>query len=60
MTADEEMRAAYGIDKDNECRDCKKRDGSYCKLTNKHRKCTDYGYTCGRFEKSDKYRFVVK
>lgn len=22
MTADEEMRAAYGIDKDNECRDC--------------------------------------
>jgi len=60
MTADEEMRLAYGAIMENQCRDCKKRDGSYCKLTNKRRKCTYYGYACGRFEKSDKYRFVVK
>ena len=38
MTADEEMRAAYGMDKDNDCHDCANRDKDYCKLTNKRRR----------------------
>lgn len=60
MTADEEMRRVYGADRDHECRDCGNRDNSYCRLTNRRRKCTDYGFACGRFKESGKYKFVVK
>lgn len=61
MTADEEMRLAYGKKADAECHDCGNRDGSYCSLTNKRRKCSEYGgFACGRFTQSTKYKFTVR
>lgn len=59
-TADEEMRAIYGSRESSDCKDCKHRDGKYCALTNKRRKCGDYGKGCGKFEESGRYKFVVK
>lgn len=58
-TADEEMRRAYGK-AEGECRDCKNRDGNYCGLTTRRRKCSDYGQACGRFADAGKYKFVVR
>jgi len=59
MTADEEMRRAYGTFPDGECRNCARRDNGYCGLTNKRRKCSEYGMACKKFIKSDRYKFVV-
>ncbi len=70
--ADEEMRAAYGEDKKHECSSCANRiskeafvtaqtnGGAYCALTNKRRKCSDYGFACGRFADAGRYQFVVR
>lgn len=67
MFADEEMRRAYGEDRDHECRDCGNRGSkgaavseSCCVLTNCRRKCSDYGFACAKYKDSGKYRFVVK
>lgn len=67
--ADEEMRAVYGTDQSHQCTDCKNRTGreavkatggDYCTLTNKRRKCSSFGFACGRYKESGRYKFVVK
>jgi hypothetical protein len=60
LTADEEMRMAYGELKDSDCQDCVHIQGNYCDLTTMRRKCSGYGSACKRFEQSGKYKFVVK
>jgi len=60
MTADEEMCMAYGAAPDSKCIDCTRREGGYCVLTNKRRKCSDYGQACKKFIDSNRYKFVVK
>jgi hypothetical protein len=60
VTADEEMRLAYGEKSDEECHECANRNGDYCELTNRRRKCSDYGgFACGKYKKSSKHKFTV-
>ena len=60
VPADDEMRAVYGMNKDQNCIDCGNRNGAYCVLTTMRRKCSDYGFACKRFIKSSKHKFIVK